>query len=235
MSFAQNEFNHGVASTRRTETLGEYTGRTFLWMILGLTVTFSTAVFCWVTKIVFLVIHIHLLILLATLVLSFTMSARIERMSVRTAKTIFIGFSVLFGLTMSIYLLAFGVPKVIFAFLATAVYFGVLALYGHFTHADLSGVRPILTSGLVFLIVFSILSIFIPGLSALDKVVSIVGIGVFLAYTAHDTQKIRSYYNYYSGYPDLLEKASVFSALQLYLNFLNLFLYLLRFFNRRRN
>ena len=60
-------------------------------------------------------------------------------------------------------------------------------------------------------------------------------IAIFLGYTAYDTQKIKAYYNYYAGYPDMLEKASIFSALQLYLDFINLFLYLLRFLGRRRN
>ena len=65
--------------------------------------------------------------------------------------------------------------------------------------------------------------------------VCLVGIAVFLGYTAYDTQRIREYYHYYAGYPDMMEKASIFSALQLYLDFINLFLYLLRFLGKSRN
>ena len=82
---------------------------------------------------------------------------------------------------------------------------------------------------------FGIILLFAPGLVMLDRLVCITGIAIFLAFTAYDTQKIKAMYNYYAGYPDMLEKASVFSALQLYLDFLNLFLYLLRYVGKRRN
>lgn len=235
MSFDPYEFDRSAQNQRSVETLGEYTSRTFLWMVLGLMITFATVIVCWMSGFVFYVVHAHILILIATLVLSFTMTSRIERMSVGSAKAIFIAFSVLFGLTMSIYLLIFDLMSVIWTFLATALYFGVLAAYGHFTHTDLSSLRPILFSGLIFLVGYSILSLFIPGLNALDRIVSVIGIAVFLGYTAYDTQKIRSFYSYYSGYPDMLEKASVFSALNLYLDFLNLFVYLLRFLGNRKS
>ena len=71
-------------------------------------------------------------------------------------------------------------------------------------------------------------------MSAFDRVVCLVGIALFLGYTAYDTQKIKAYYSYYSAYPDMLAKASIFSALQLYLDFINLFLYLLRFLGNRK-
>ncbi len=235
MSFDPYEFDRSAQNQRSVETLGEYTSRTFLWMVLGLMITFATVIVCWMSGFVFYVVHAHILILIATLVLSFTMTSRIERMSVGSAKAIFIAFSVLFGLTMSVYLLIFDLMSVIWTFLATALYFGVLAAYGHFTHTDLSSLRPILFSGLIFLVGYSILSLFIPGLNALDRIVSVIGIAVFLGYTAYDTQKIRSFYFYYSGYPDMLEKASVFSALNLYLDFLNLFVYLLRFLGNRKS
>jgi hypothetical protein len=75
---------------------------------------------------------------------------------------------------------------------------------------------------------------FIPGFQAADRIICLVGIAIFLGYTAYDTQKIRAYYHYYAGYPDMLDKASIFSALQLYLDFLNLFLYLLRFMGNKK-
>ena len=120
-------------------------------------------------------------------------------------------------------------------FLLTAVYFGALAAYGFFTKADLSRIGPILFAGLLFLIIFAVISLFIPGLTYLDRVVSFVAIAVFLGYTAYDTQKIKAYYHYYAGNPDLLAKASIFSALQLYLDFLNLFVRLLSILGKRRS
>ena len=98
----------------------------------------------------------------------------------------------------------------------------------------MSNLRPFLFFGLLFLIAFGLLSMFIPGLVMFDRVACLFGIAVFLAYTAYDTQKIKAFYQYYASYPDMLAKASIFSALQLYLDFLNLFLYLLRFLGNRR-
>lgn len=235
MSFDPYEFDRDMNQVGQMETLGQYTARTFLWMVLGLLVTFGVALACWLTGVVVYVWSFQIVILIATLIMSFTMASRIERMSVGTAKAMFIAFSVLFGLTMSIYLLIFDLPSLILVFLATAVYFAALAAYGHFTRADLSGLRTILFSGLIFLIVFGVLSMFIPWLAAMDRIACIIGIAVFLGFTAYDTQKIRSYYHYYAGFPDMLEKAAIFSALQLYLDFINLFLYLLRFMGRRKN
>lgn len=235
MSFDPYEFDRSPAAGGRVETLAEYTSRTFLWMVLGLMVTFCTALVLWMTGMIRFVINFQLILLIATLILSITMATRIERMSVGAAKGIFLAFSAIFGVDMAVYLVVFGLPSVIITFLATALYFGVLAAYGHFTRTDLSSLRTILFSGLIFLVIFGVLSLFIPGMAGMNRIVSLIGIAVFLGYTAYDTQKIRSYYYYYSGYPDMLEKASIFSALQLYLDFLNLFIYLLRYFNDRKD
>lgn len=235
MSFDPYEFDRSIMPNTQAESIGQYTAKTFLWMVLGLMITFGVAVASWLSGVVYLAYQGHLILLVATLILSITMASRIEKMRVGTAVGIFVAFSTLFGLTLSVYLLAFNLASVVFCFLATAVYFGALAAYGYLTHRDLSSLRVILTSGLIFLIIFGLLSMFIPVFSALDQIVCLIGIGIFLAYTAYDTQKIRAYYNYYAGYPDMLAKASVFSALQLYLDFLNLFLYLLRFMGSRRN
>lgn len=235
MSFDPYEFDRGYASSQG-DTLGQYTAKTFLWMLLGLLVTFGVAVACWITplSIVYSIPGIHLIVLVATLVISVTMARRIERMAVGTAIGLFMAFSALFGVTMSIYLLVFGLTSVVLCFLLTAVYFGALAAYGFLTKRDLSNLRTILFSGLIFLIIFGLLSMFIPALDMFDRVVCLVGIAVFLGYTAYDTQKIRAFYSYYSASPEMLAKASIFSALQLYLDFINLFLYLLRFLGNKR-
>ena len=164
-----------------------------------------------------------------------TMSLRIEKMSVGTATVMFLLFAAVEGCMLSTILYVYQFGSVIFAFLAAALYFGLLAAYGHFSKTDLSGLRPILVSGLIFLIIFYLLSMFIPGFAMFDRIMCLVGIALFLGYTAYDTQKIKAYYQYYSGYPDLLAKASIFSALQLYLDFVNLFLYLLRYMGKKNN
>lgn len=233
MSFDPYEFDRSYAQAGQ-ESLGQYTAKTFLWMVLGLLITFGVAIASWMTGAVYIAYQAQWLILIATLILSFTMVRRIERMSVGSAVAIFVAFSVLFGLVVSIYLAVFGLALAVFCFLATAVYFAVLAAYGHFTKRDLSSIGVILRSGLIFLLVFAIVSWFLPIFDVFDQAVCLLGIAVFLGYTAYDTQKIKSFYTYYSGYPDMLAKASIFSALQLYLDFLNLFLYLLRFLGNKK-
>ena len=239
MSFDPYEFDRDYGQSSRMESIGQYTAKTFLWMVLGLLVNFGIALLGWVTNATLYALayvpYIHLIVLIATIVLSITMVSRIEKMSVGTARGIFIAFSSLFGFTMSIYLLIYDLTSLVFAFLATALYFGVLAAYGRLTGRDLSGIRPILFSGLLFLVIFGVISLFIPALSLFDSISCLIGIAVFLGYTAYDTQRIRAFYHYYAGYPDMLEKASIFAALQLYLDFVNLFLYLLRFLGRRRD
>lgn len=237
MSFDPYEFDRGYASSMG-DTLGQYTAKTFLWMVLGLLVTFGVAVGGWVTgmasHIIIMYPIVPLLALVATLIISFTMVHRLEKMAVGTAITLFVVFSALFGFTMSIYFYRYSLEILAFSFLLTAVYFGALAAYGYLTKRDLSSLRTILFSGLIFLIVFGVLSMFIPALDMFDRIVCLIGIATFLGYTAYDTQKIKAFYSYYSASPDMLAKASIFSALQLYLDFINLFLYLLRFLGNKR-
>lgn len=237
MSFDLNGFDRSYP-VRQGDTLSQYTAKTFLWMMLGLLVTFGVAVLGYATDLTWVLYRdipgLHLILLVATLILSVTMVHRIERMAVSTAVILFVTFSALFGITLSLYMYVFRMTSFILIFLLTALYFGALAAYGYLTKADLSRLGPILFSGLIFLVIFGLLSMFIPGLAAMDRAVCLIGIVVFLGYTAYDTQRIQAFYSYYSGYPDMLEKASIFSALQLYLDFINLFLYLLRFMGRRK-
>ena len=238
MSFDPYEFDRNYASSQG-ETLGQYTAKTFLWMMLGLLVTFGVAVGCWVTNTtVYSLVYIqavHIIALIAPIVLSVVFARRIEKMSVGAAIGIFVAYAAILGFTMSIYLLLYDLTALILCFLLTSVYFGALAAYGFFTKRDLSGLRTILISGALFLLVFWVLSLFIPGVMMFERIICMIGIAVFLGFTAYDTQKIRAFYNYYSASPDMLAKASIFSALQLYLDFINLFLYLLRFLGSRKN
>jgi len=238
MSFDPYEFDRGYASSRG-DTLGQYTAKTFLWMLLGLLVTFGVATFGYVTDLTWVLYRdipaMQWILLIATLILSITMVSRIEKMSVGAAITMFVVFSALMGITLSVYMYVFRMTSFIMIFLLTGVYFGVLAAYGFLTKRDLSGIGTILFSGLIFLIVVGLLSMLIPGLAMFDRAICLIGIAVFLGYTAYDTQRIKAMYNYYAGYPDMLAKASIFSALQLYLDFINLFVRLLRILGSRRN
>lgn len=239
MAFDPNELDRDYGAPSGVITEAQYTTRTFLWMMLGLMVSFGVAILGWVTNITLylyaLIPAIPIVLTVATFILTVTFSRRIEKMSVTSAQALFMGFSVLMGITLSSWLYLFQLTSVILIFLLTGLYFGALAAYGHFTNRSLAGYKSILLSGLIFLILFGVLSLFIPGMTAFDSMISLFGIAIFLGYTAYDTQRIREFYYYYSGYPDMMEKASIFSALQLYMDFINLFLYLLRFLGRQRD
>ena len=119
------------------------------------------------------------------------MAHRIEKMSVGTAVAMFLIFSAIFGFTLSIYLFLYDLTAVILCFLLTGAYFGGLAAFGFLTKKDLSGIRPVLVSGLIFLIAFGILSLFIPGLQMLDRVVCLIGIRLLYTSTGLSGSRAR--------------------------------------------
>lgn len=224
------------------ETVGRYTAKAFLWMFLGLLVTFGVAVGVamdiyaqGVFYTMFSISGFHLILLVAELAVVIWLSARINKISVSTARVLFLVYAMLNGIVFSAYFILFRMTSLILVFAATALYFGVVAAYGYLTKADLSGLRTILVSGLIFLIIFGVISLFLPFSNSLERLICLVGIAIFLGFTAYDTQKIKAMYWRFSGDPAMLQKASIFSALQLYLDFINLFLYLLRFMGRNRN
>lgn len=237
----QSDFYNRERSAERygtTETVGQYTAKTFLWMFIGLMVTFGVAVAGYASGFtIWMLVSVplfHFILLIAELAVVLVLSSRIHKLSVPAARALFIGYAVLNGIVFSAYFLLFELSSMILVFGATAVYFGALSLFGYFTKADLSRLRGILVTGLIFLVVFGLLSLLIPGLAVADRMFCLLGIAVFLGFTAYDTQKIKAYYNAYAGDAGMLSKASIFSALQLYLDFVNLFLYLLRFLGSRR-
>ena len=237
----QNNMNDQmpVLRTGAGESLQRYTAKTFLWMFLGLLVTFAVSVVGYVTLLPFRILMVSPYLLLALtgveLVLVFVLSAKIQTLSVGAARGLFLAYAVLNGVVFSTWFFLYEVYSLVLVFAVTALYFGIMAAFGYFTSMDLSRIRTILIGGLIFLIAFNLLAMFIPALGAMERIACIIGIVVFLAFTAYDTQKIKAFYYSFAGYEDMLSKASIISALELYLDFINLFLYLLRFLGRRRN
>lgn len=216
----------------RRESVSTYTAKTFGWMFLGLLTTFAISLTMYFTGAVNLLYQGYLpfLLLLAELGVVIYLSARLHKLSIGMARVLFFAYALLNGITFASIFAIYSVSSLIFVFGMTALYFGVMAIYGYVTKTDLSRIRPVLLFGLVALIAMSILSIFFP---ALDTGLCLVGVVVFVAFTAYDTQKIRHNYATFQGDTAMLQKASIISALQLYLDFINLFLYLLRLFGRR--
>ncbi|WP_125140121.1 Bax inhibitor-1/YccA family protein [Clostridium transplantifaecale] len=219
------------------ETLGQYVAKTYLWMFAGLMLTFAVAIAGYLSGAILFVFAIpYGLIVISGLELLtvFWMSARVNKMSVGAARGMFLFYAALNGIVFSAYFLVFGAVQLLLVFVATSLFFGIMAGVSLIFKIDISGIRPLLVGGLFFLIIFGVLSMFL-NLGAMETVMCYVGIAVFLGFTAYDTGKIRTNYTYFAGNQEILEKASIFSALSLYLDFINLFLYILRLLNRSRN
>ncbi len=216
-------------------SFNQYLTGTFRWMGLGLLLTFGLAYLTAYTTFINVVASLYLPLTIAELVLVFVLSARVQSMRVSTARTLFLAYAALNGLVMSIYFVIFDVSTLIMAFLSAAVYFGVMAAYGALTSRDLSGWGTKLFGALIALLVCGVIGmLFGMGFFA-SLLYSGIGLGIFMLLTAYDTQKLRSYYSYYSGGGEMLEKSSIFGALSLYLDFINIFLFVLRLFGGSRS
>ncbi len=230
----QSQQYYGAAYEQ--ESIGRYTAKTFGWMFVGLLVTFVVALTGYMTGMVwyvFTIPHVMLVLAVAEIATVMFLSARITKVSVGTARALFVLYSVLNGIVFSAYFLIFQLPSLVFVFAATSLFFGIMAVVGYVTRADLSKLRNFLIGGLIFLLGFWLLAMFF-NLEAFEMVACTVGIFIFLLFTAYDTQKIKAYHQAYAYDPDMAKKASIFSALQLYLDFINLFLYLLRVLGKKK-
>lgn len=236
MNYHQFDNNYNSdSSTSAGPSLSKYTAKTFAWMCLGLMITFVTAFFMAVTGLAGVVLSIpfiSIILLIAQVGVVISLSAKLQKISPATATGLFLGYSFLTGITFSSLFYYYGFGQVVSVFLLTALYFGAMAGFGYFTKVDLSRLGPIFMIGIVFLIISGIFLMFF-SVPFLETVMCLIGIVIFLGLTAYDTQKIHQQYYALQGDSNLLAKASIISALQLYMDFINLFIYLLRFLGNR--
>jgi len=174
------------------------------------------------------------LFMLAPLVMVFAISAGLNRLRPATAQMLFWVFSALMGVSLSSIFLVFTHTSIVRVFFITAASFGALSLFGYTTKRDMTGMGSFLLMGLFGIIIASLVNLFIAS-SALQFVVSVVGVLVFAGLTAWDTQRLKNDYIY--GYAaqggDIAERAAISGALSLYLNFINLFTLLLQLLGQR--
>jgi uncharacterized protein len=170
-------------------------------------------------------------VMLAPIGIVFAMSFGQGRMSTSTLQALFWSYAVLMGLSLSTLFLRYTGESVAGAFFATAAGFAGLSLYGYTTKRDLSPFGTFLIVGVVGILVASIIAIWLP---ALNPVISIVGVLLFAGLTAYDTQRTKSLYSAVRGTQDE-KRVVVMSALSLYLDFINMFLFVLRLFGNGRN
>jgi FtsH-binding integral membrane protein len=173
-------------------------------------------------------------VMFAPLAVVFAFGAMIHRMSQATAQLVFWGFAGLMGLSISYIFAVYTGISIAQTFLVTAIAFAGLSLYGYTTKRDLSGFGTFLIMGVIGLLVASIVNIFLAS-SAIAFAVSVLGVLIFAGLTAYDTQSIKNTYivHAHNGDTEWLGKAAIMGALNLYLDFLNMFMFLLQFLGNR--
>jgi len=171
-------------------------------------------------------------IFLAPLGFVMTLNFGINRLQTSTAQLLFWGYSLVNGLSLSVIFLAYTNTSIAQAFFATAAGFAGLSLFGYTTKRDLSPFGTFLIMGVFGILIAMLLNIWLQS-TALALAISILGVLVFAGLTAYDTQKLKSMYSYVAG-TDQMGKVVIMGALNLYLDFINMFLFLLRLFGSRR-
>jgi FtsH-binding integral membrane protein len=171
-------------------------------------------------------------VMLAPVIFVFVFARKIHSLSSEAAKNYLWIFAGLMGLSLSTVFIQYTGTSIARIFLVTASTFGLMSLYGYSTKKDLSGLGSFLIMGLIGLIIASIVNIFMQS-SAMQFALSVIGVFIFIGLTAYDTQKIKQAYYYSDG--GSTSKLAVFGALNLYMDFINLFLMLLQLFGDRRN
>lgn len=206
-------------------------GKVFMWMFIGLLITFLTGyvvssndnmlynIFSGGTYFILIIIELVLVVYL---------SARIHKMQVTTARIVFILYSFVSGLTFGSIFIVFKISSIMLIFLITAILFGIFALIGRFTKLDLTKAGTILLMMLLGIVICTFVNVFLKN-DTLDLFVSYISIIVFLGFTAYDMQKIKMLsYEF-----DDEDKIAIIGALELYLDFINIFIDLLRIFGKR--
>lgn len=208
--------------------------KTFLWMFAGLLVTFSTGYF--VSNNEVMIINIfknstYLILCVVEIILVIVLSAKVRTMNKNVARICFILYSFVSGLTFSSIFIVYELTSILYVFLLASVVFLVFGLIGYFTNLNLTKISTYLMMGLFAVIICYIVNLFVNN-GSFDLILSIISILIFIGFTAYDVQKIKRL-----GEEELIDEdnLSIVGALNLYLDYINIFLDLLRIFGNSRD
>lgn len=201
----------------------------FGWLFIGLLITFVSGYALSLNEIVLAnVLSIGIIpIIIIELVVAVLMGFRIQKMNPLTAKICYILYSIVTGVTFSTIFITFEMSSIIMVFLITALLFGLLAAYGYFTKRDVTKIGNMLFVALIAIIIISIINIFLRN-SSIELGISIISVIIFMGYVIYDMNNIKYLL---SSLDD--DKASVYGAFQLYLDFINIFIRLLELFGKK--
>lgn len=207
--------------------------KVFLWMFVGLALTFGVAYYLYSNPTMMTnlfsggKVYIVFILELLTVII---FGVRIRKMSVMSARILFLFYSFLTGLTVSAIFVLYPISSIIYVFLITSILFLIFGLIGYFTNIDLSKLGTILFMGLVGIILCSIINIFLKN-ETFDLATTIIAVIIFLGYIAYDINKIkRNYINI-----EDTDKLAIYGALELYLDFINLFIRLLNLLGKGKD
>ncbi len=228
-----NNFNN---YSQHTDVAGfnAYLSKVFMWMFAGLGLSFASALITanspTLLNIIFgSTLRFYLLVGIE-LFLVFSISKNVTKYSYSKSSFLFMLYSFINGLTLASIFIVFDLGKISTAFISAAIMFAVMAAYGKVTKKDLSGWGSFLFMGLIGVIIASVINMFIDS-DPLDFVICGVGVFVFAGLTAYDMQKLKRFYYAY-GDSEIADNIAISGALSLYLDFINIFLFLLRMFSR---
>lgn len=204
----------------------------FTWLFIGLLITFASGYALTLNEQLMIQVLAPgiLPIAIIEIVIALVLGIRLAKMHPLTMKILYVIYSILTGVTFSVIFVAFEVSSLISIFIITAIIFALLAFYGYTTKRDLTKIGTIALIALLAIIIAGILNIFIFKSTMFDTVLTMLGVLIFIAYIAYDVNKVKQLMLAIGE-----EKAAVYGAFQLYLDFINLFIRLLELFGKRRD
>ena len=212
--------------------------KVYLWMTMALAITGFTAYYVATNETLITALVTNQILFwglaIGELALVIGLSAAINRLSLTTATLMFVLYSVINGATMSFIFLLYTASSITSVFFITAGTFAVMALFGYFTKTDLTSMGKILMMALIGIIIATIVNIFTKS-QGLAVILNYLGVLVFVGLTAYDSQKIKQMLQMAPDAGEGAQKLALLGALSLYLDFINLFLYMLRIFGSRRD
>lgn len=214
-----------------------FIAKVYSWMTLALVLTGATAMFTVTTpallKMIFQNQLVFFMLIIGEVALVMYLAIAVRRMSANTAIFAFLGYSILNGLTLAAIFMIFTAASIASTFFITAATFGIMSIYGYTTKTDLTSVGNLAFMGLLGVIVASVVNIFMHS-TTLYYIIGYIGVAVFVGLVAYDTQKIKQMNIIGNAGTDEDKKEAIMGALTLYLDFINLFLLILRFTGKRR-
>jgi len=220
-----------------TQSISAYLTKVYNWMAIALLVTGLVAYFTAGSEMLIHAIVANRILfyglIIGELLLVVYISARIDKISSYNATLLFLLYAVLNGLTFAVIFLVFTSESISSTFLITAGTFGAMSLYGYFTKSDLTKMGSLAIMALIGIIIASVVNMFLHS-EMLNWMVTYLGVAIFIGLTAYDTQKLKAIATNGFKSEESMEKSAILGALTLYLDFINLFLFLLRILGNRK-